>query len=226
MENDKQLNPQESLQLIAETIQKAKGGFHETGISAILWGSVVSVAGLVSFIEKYFNFYIGFDIWLIVLAAIIPQVFISIKENKNKKVIAHDEKFLDATWMVYGISIFALMFYINIVPNVSQQLITTYDNSQLYIKNIATNKTEIWRPYIFSQSSLYLILFSIPTLVTGIARRFKPMLYGGLLCLALFIISCYTITLWDMLLLALAGIFNWLIPGLILRSRFLKGKTC
>ncbi|MBS1627575.1 MAG: hypothetical protein JSR09_06740 [Bacteroidetes bacterium] len=226
MAEDKQLNPQESLQLITETIQKAKGGFHETGVSAILWGSVVSIAGLVSFVEVYFNFYIGFDIWLIVLAAIIPQIFISIKENKNKKVIAHDEKFLDATWMVYGISIFALIFYINIVPGVSEQMITHYDNSQLFTKNITTNELTIWKPYIFSQSSLYLILFSIPTLVTGIARKFKPMLLGGLFCLVFFITSCYTTNLWDMLLLALAGIFNWLIPGLILRSRFLKGKTC
>ncbi|MBA4196005.1 MAG: hypothetical protein C0459_00495 [Chitinophaga sp.] len=226
MEEEKELSEQESLKLITEMIQKAKGGFHENGTSAILWGSVVSIAGFISFTENYFRYYIGFDIWLIVLAAIIPQIFISIKENRNKKVVSHDEKFMDATWLVYGISIFALMFYINVVPSVSEHFIADYDKSQLLIKNLQTGAIQNWKPFIFGQSSLYLLLFSIPTLITGIARRFKPMLFGGLLCLALFITSCYTTTMWDMLLMALAGIFNWLIPGIILRSRFLKGKNC
>jgi len=226
MSEEKQLSVQESLQLITEMIQKAKGGFHENGTSAILWGSVVSIAGLVSFTENYFHYYIGFDIWLIVLAAIIPQVFISIRENRNKKVVSHDEKFMDATWLVYGISIFALMFYINIVPTVSEHFIRDLDHKQLLAKDIVSGQTANWKPFIFGQSSLYLILFSIPTLITGIARQFKPMFLGGLLCLGLFITSCYTTTMWDMLLMAIAGIFNWLIPGLILRSRFLKGKSC
>jgi hypothetical protein len=226
MAEDKNLTEQESLQLITDMIQKAKGSFHERGTSAILWGSVVAIAGLVSFSERYLNFYIGFDIWWIVLAAIIPQIFLSIKESKERKVISHDESFMNATWLVYGISVFALMFFLNVVPSQSVKILSALDNTELLIKNNSTAKIEHWNAYIFSQSSLYLILFSIPTLITGIARKFKPMLFGGILCLILFVISCYTPTMWDFLLLAIAGIFNWFIPGLILRNRFIKKIAC
>src|SRR5450759_2704235 len=100
---------EESLKLITEMIQKAKHSFHENGTSAILWGSVIGIAGLVNFAELYWNYNIGFDIWLIVLAAIIPQVFISVRKSKQKQVVTHIEGVMDTIWIVYGISIFALM---------------------------------------------------------------------------------------------------------------------
>ena len=84
---EQKLTEQESLQIITEMIQKAKSNFHTSGTSAILWGSVVGIAGLVSFAEMNWHFDIGFDIWLLVLAAIIPQVFITIKEKRNKNII-------------------------------------------------------------------------------------------------------------------------------------------
>ena len=64
MEEEK-FSEQESLKLISEMIQKAKHSFHENGTSAILWGSVVGIAGIISFAELFWHFYIGFDIWLL-----------------------------------------------------------------------------------------------------------------------------------------------------------------
>src|SRR6266480_6717611 len=119
MEQEKPLGQQESIQLITEIIQKVKHHFHESGTSAILWGSVVGIAGLVNFVELYWKFYIGFDIWLLVLAAVIPQVFITIRESRRRTVLTHTEAAMDVVWMVYGISIFALVFYFNTVPNVT-----------------------------------------------------------------------------------------------------------
>lgn len=80
---EKKLSEQESLQLITEMIQKAKRSFHESGASSILWGSVIAVCGLVSFAEMQWQFSIGFDVWLLALAAIIPQVLITIRENAS-----------------------------------------------------------------------------------------------------------------------------------------------
>jgi hypothetical protein len=225
MEEQNQLSEKESLDLIAKMIQKAKGSFHENGTSAILWGSVVAAAGLINFAELYWNFYIGFDIWLLVLAALIPQIFISIKERRNRKVVAHDTSFLNAIWLVYGISIFALLFYLNVVPGASDRLFKEAGR-ELLIKNTGTGAVEHFRPYVFSHFSLLLILYAIPTLATGIATKFRPMLFGGILCYMFFVASCFTATVWDMLFNGIAGIFNWLIPGMILRSRYLKGRNC
>src|SRR5438132_11932355 len=115
------LTEQESLQIITEMIQKAKSNFHTSGTSAILWGSVVGIAGLVSFAERNWDFYIGFDIWLLVLGAVIPQIFITIREKRNKKVVGHHEAFLEGIWLAYGISVFALVFYMNVIQGVTER---------------------------------------------------------------------------------------------------------
>lgn len=222
MDAEKQLSEQESLKLITEMIQKAKGGFHEKGTSAILWGSVVSFAGFFNFAELYWHFDIGFDIWLIVLAAFIPQIIISIREGKDKKVVSHDEAFLNSVWLIYAITIFALIFYLNVVPGVTEGMFLK-EGTELLMKD-ATGKVEPFKPFVLSSASLFLIIYAIPTLATGVARKHKPMLFGGILCYILFVVSCFTPRVWDILLLGFAGVFNWLIPGLVMRSSYLKAR--
>ena len=223
MEQEQPLDQQQSIQLITEMIQKAKHDFHESGTSAILWGTVVGIAGLVNFAELYWKFYIGFDIWLLVLAAIIPQIFISIKETKERKVITHTEAAIDAVWLVYGISIFALVFYFNTVPHATNQILAKEGIS--LIQRNADNSTKAFEFFIPSHGSLLLLLYGIPTLATGIAHRFAAMFWAGILTYVFFIISCFTTDAYDMLLNGLAGIFNWLIPGIILRQLYKQQKA-
>jgi hypothetical protein len=223
MEQEKPLDQQESIQLITEMIQKVKNHFHESGICAILWGSVVEIAGLVNFAELYWKFYIGFDIWLIVLAAVIPQIFISIKESKQRKMLTHTEAAMNAVWMIYGISIFALVFYLNIVPAVTRKELAIEGISLLQSNTDGSTKT--FEFFIPSHGSLLLILYAIPTLASGIAYRFTPMIWGGVLTYIFFIITCFTPNAYDMLLNGLAGIFNWLIPGIILRKYYMRQKA-
>jgi hypothetical protein len=224
IQTEKQLTPQESLQLIATTIQKAKGGYHESGASAILWGSIIAFCGIYSFLEFEFKFHIDVDVWLLTLLGFIPQIYISIQERKNKLVTTDFEAAINAIWMVYGFSVFCLFFYIHLVP-ISTERILRNENVELLSKNLATQKIEKWQPFVFSQTSLLLLLYGIPTLATGIARKFKPMIFGGILCYVFFIISIFTISKWDILLNGFAGIFCWLIPGIILRNKYLQSKT-
>lgn len=219
-EQEKELTGEESLKLITKMINKAKHHFHESGTSAILWGSVVGLAGLVSFAQQYWNFHIGFDIWLIVLAAIIPQIFIVVREGKSRTVVSHTDAAVDAAWLAYGISIFALIFYFNIVPGVTDKILAQEGIS--VIKTAADGTVTPTRFFVPSHGSLLMLLYAIPTLATGIAHKFKPMIIGAILCYLFFVISCFTPSMYDMLLNGLAGIFNWLIPGLILRRRFFR----
>lgn len=223
--SDQQLTEQESLRIITEMIQKAKPGFHSSGVSAILWGSVIAVAGLVSFAEWQWGFRIGFDIWLIVLAALIPQIFITVRERRNKKVTNYQEDALSGIWMAYGIGIFALVFYFNVIQNASERLLAA-EGQEWLVKDLKTGAITHLRPYVLSHASLLLLLYGIPTLATGIAMKFRPMLVGGILCYLFFIASCFVATQYDYLFNGLAGITNWLIPGLILRNRKQKANRC
>lgn len=223
-EQEKEMSEQESLALITEMIGKARNNFHESGISAILWGSVVSFCGLMSFAQSYWDFRIGFNIWILALVAIVPQIVISIRENRQKAVRSYVEAALDAIWIVYALSIFGLIFYINIVPRVTTHLLETYDGIKLMQQHISSGIIEPKDPFIPSFSSLMLLIYAFPTMCTGIIKRFNPMIFGAVLCYLLFAASLFTTTTYDLLFMGLAGIFNWLIPGIILRKRYLRAK--
>lgn len=219
---EKQLSEKESLQLITEMISKAKRSYHENGTSAILWGSVVAVCGFVDFAEIYWHFWIGFDIWLLTLAAFIPQLFITIRQRRNRKVVSHTEAAMNAIWTVFTISMFALVFYLNVVPWVTDRILT---NEGVKIAVTAAGNTHGFHYDVPSAASLLILMYAIPTCATGLAYKFRAMIIGSILCYAFFIISCFTPAAYDMLLNGFAGVFNWLIPGIILRRQFTREKA-
>lgn len=219
---DKEMNEQESLALITEMIDKARNHFHESGASAILWGAVVSFCGFVSFVQKFWKFSIGFDVWILTLIAVVPQVLISIKENRRKAVRTHTEAALDAVWAVYALSIFGLVIYANVIPFSTNYLLEKYDGVRLWQETIATGSVKQRNAFVPSFSSLMLLIYAFPTMCTGIIERFRPMMIGAILCYVFFIASLFTTSTWDYLFMGVAGIFNWLIPGIILRKRYLR----
>jgi hypothetical protein len=224
MSNEKTMTEKESLELITTMIQKAKGShFHENGTSAILWGSVVGFCGIFSFLQYYFNFNVGINVWTLAFVAIIPQVYLTIQEKKKQVVKTEGGMALDAVWTVYGISLFALVIYMNVVPSTSIKLLAE-DGIELLKKNTATGEISAFKIFIPSVSSLLMIIYAFPTLVTGLSRKFKPMIYGAIACYLFFIVSLFTSSTIDVLLNGLAGIGNWLIPGLILRDRYNKAR--
>lgn len=71
---------------------------------------------------------------------------------------------------------------------------------------------------------LFLLVYGIPTFITGGVKRFKPMIAGGIICWICCVVSVYTPFKTDMLLTALSATSAWLIPGIILRRKYLKLK--
>ena len=78
MEENK-LSEEESLKIITQMINKAKADYKESGISALLWGTVITVCSIVSFLGEYFNNHSLSRIWLITFGAVIFQIIFSVK---------------------------------------------------------------------------------------------------------------------------------------------------
>lgn len=213
---EQKMTEKESLELISKMINKAKNNYHDSGIGPILWGSVITLCSLVTYFQIRFQFKLPFDIWLLTLIAIVPQVLIVAKEKKNNKVRSYDDHIMDAVWMCFGISIFLLIF---INANIVKQLNPVF---QTYIDVKGTRPEFNYSSFI---TSFFLLLYGIPTIITGSCRGMKPMLYGGIICWICSIISVYTKIEWDMLLTAFSAICAWLIPGIILWSRYKKMRT-
>lgn len=225
MLDDKPLNEKESLELITDMIARAKKNFHESGTSALLWGTVIAICGFTRFAEINWNFSIGFDIWYLTFAAVIPQLWIIAQERKRKVVKTHQQHATDVVWLVYAISIICLIIYTYVVPQVTDQYFAD-QHIQLLSKNMQSGETSEQKIFLPSFSSIFLIVYAFPTLATGLINRFKAMIWGGALAYVWFLISLFTIYKYDMLLTGIAGLVSWFIPGLILRSRYLKGKSC
>ncbi len=211
MQESKPLSEKESLALITQMINKAKESYHETGIGAMMWGAVVTVCSLVKLSEIHFGYRLPFDIYLLTLVAIIPQIFITIKEKRERKVRSHDQAFMDYLWLGFGISIFLLIHVINLLAYGMEPLAENY-------RNLGGPPTGFSLfEYI---APLFLILYGMPTFVTGAACRFRPMLWGGLLCWACSIITVYTPVKIDLLLTALSASVAWFVPGLIMEKEY------
>jgi hypothetical protein len=222
---ENRMSEQESLKLISEMIQKAKTSYHDKGISALLWGTAVFIAAIVTFAKEQFGLKLPFDIWFIVLFAIVPQVIISVKESKNRKVINYDDRSVDIVWMVYGITIFGLVAYHNIVPHVAKKLIA--EEGWQLVKHMTDGSLPdaIIAPFTLSTTSIFILVYTFPTLITGLIKKCKPMIFGAILSYGFFIASLFTAFKYDMLLSAATALFCWFIPGVILRIKYLKSKA-
>jgi uncharacterized membrane protein len=224
MPNEKQLSEKESLQLITDMIQKVKNSYHDKGVGPLLWGTVVAIASFVSYLQLQYNFSLPFDIWWIVMGAIIPQIILINQDAKTQKIKRHEDAALNAVWLVYAITIFGLSFFQSVVPSAAEQIMQL--NGWQIIKHEINNSKpdEVIKPFTPSFYSMYILIYGFPTLVTGIVKKFWPMIIGAIIAYLLFMASCFTETKFDFLLGAIAALGCWFIPGIILQVKYQKQK--
>lgn len=209
--NEKQLTEKESFELIRQMISKAKDSYRDTGAGAMMWGAVIAVCSLVKLSEIHFDYKLPFDIYLLTILAVIPQVFITIREKKERKVKSYNDAYMDYTWLGFGVCIFLLIHTINLIFHAWGPAAEEY-------KSLAGHPATFkFSEYI---APLFLILYGMPTFVTGAACKFKPMLWGGILCWLCSVVTVYTPIKIDLLLTALSAVAAWFIPGLIMEKEY------
>lgn len=224
MAGEENFSERESLALITNMIQRAKSDYHDSGTSVLLWGSMVAISSFTSFIQWTFDIDIGFDIWWLVMIAIIPQVFISIKERKQRRFKSHTDIALDAVWLVYAVSVFGVVAYHNIIPGATEAIMRSEGWVIMKHYQDGSRPDEVLRPFAPSIFSIYLLVFAFPTLVTGIVKKFRPMLVGAVITYVLFVCSCFTPSRYDMLFGTVTALVCWFIPGIILRKKYNRQK--
>jgi hypothetical protein len=194
---EENFSEQESLQLITSMINKAKADFVETGISALMWGSIISICALIQFIDYFYNIPWVRYVWWLTFLAVIPQIVMSARERRRMKFKTYYSDAMGGIWISFGITIFMLSFYVNAVQI----------------------------PYLqLHPETLFLTVYGIPTFATGFTRRFTPMIIGGIACWVFAILAFYTAYPYSMLYYVAAAQLAWFIPGLILQRRYKKAK--
>lgn len=213
---EKILTEKESLDLITQMINKAKDACHDTGMAAIMWGSVIAICSLVRLSEIHFGYKLPFDIYLLTLVAVIPQIYLSIKEKKERKVKAYGDVFFDYLWLGFGICIFLMIFITTAIYRELGPVAEEYRQMK--------GESLSFRFYEYN-AAFFLLLYGLPTFVSGVSMKFKPMLWGGLICWICCIASIYTTIKIDLLLIAASSVLAWLIPGIIMEKEYRKAKS-
>ncbi len=214
-EAEKPMTEQESLALITSMINRAKDVNHSTGLTSIMWGLVIIVCSLVRLAEIHYGFRLPVDIYLLTVLAIAPTIYFSIKEKKERRVTGYKDNFIDNTWLAFGISIFLLSFIMNVLFARLRPLTESME--------LATGKNIVYFMYDY-MGAFFLMLYGLPTFITGTSMKFKPMIWGGIICWVSCLAAVFTPVKIDLILTAFSALFAWFIPGIILERDYRKAK--
>ena len=142
------------------------------------------------------------------------------------------------TW--WGISWLSQVWWLTLIALIPQVIISMRESkTQKFKSHTDDAMTGIWISFgvaiflttfytnamkVQGSACLFLILYGMPTFATGYTHRFTPMIIGGIVCWACAIVSIYTSTKLDFVLFFVSAFFAWFLPGLILRSSYLKKR--
>ena len=184
-------SPKESLLLIDNMINQAKNRFSENGFLYLLWGWVILLSSVGHFVLIQLRLFKHPEmIWMSTWLAVIYQVFYIVRKRKRETVKTYSEHIIGYVWMVFGISLGMISFILS--------------------------KTNNWE----AMNPLLLMMYGMPTFLSGVIMRFTALKAGGIICWALSIVAVMLPPVYVLLLLAVAVIAAWIVPGYLLRKKF------
>lgn len=194
METNTTLSPQDSLRIITETIEKTKSNVQNSSFYFLLWGWLVSIAGITQFILlSYTDIRAYFYVWPIIsVIGVIACIVYGFKVERKKSHETYLDSVFKNLWIVIGISFFIIVFI------------------ALWLHTVVV-------PFI-------LLIAGVGTLSSGLIIKFKPMIIGGILFFIFAIGSLFVEHSYQVLVSTLAIITGYLIPGYILRHSETNNK--
>lgn len=191
MENIQERSPQETLQLIESMINKAQNRFGENGVLYLLWGWVILGCSLLHYsMIRWTDIKNPELIWFTTLIAVAYQIFYHARQVKKQTVRTYTDEIISYVWIVFGISGGIATFILG--------------------------RSNTW----ISMYPMILMLYGMPTFLSGAIMRFQPLMFGAVVCWILAVVATFIDPLNTLLLVALAVIAAWIIPGYILKMKY------
>ena len=184
---ERTLLPQESLALIAEAIGKTKENFRENSRFFLLWGWLIALASLGFYLLKQYTGTRFFFLPFPVL--VVAGIVVTLVWVRQLKAEAPTETFLG--------------YFLNrlwVVLAVS------------FIAVVFISVSRGWPPFLYT-----LVVAAIGTTVSGLAMKFRPLIFGGVLFFLAAVAGIYLPDASLPLLTSLAMIGGYLIPGYLLK---------
>ena len=176
MEQEKNLSREQSLELITSMISQAKNDYFDTGISALLWGSVIIFCSLATYVNQRLQWTVLNYIWFLTVAAFVPQVIISIREGRRRRYKSHQSDLIGGVWISYAIAIFLFSYLAAAHPieQVAAIYLTLYG-----IPTFATGYGRRFKPMLIGGIACW--VFAVLSLYTPYPYIMFLLAAGGLL---------------------------------------------
>jgi hypothetical protein len=176
MEQEKELTSQESLALIAQMINKAKRDYLDSGLSALLWGSVIIFCSLVTYANYWLKWPALYYVWFLTVAAVVPQILIVMREWKERKHRPYDGDLMSGVWIGFGITMFTMGFIISRYPS---EATTSLYLAVYGIPTFAIGYARQFRPMLYGGIACWLL--AICALYCGYPNTMLCLALGALL---------------------------------------------
>jgi len=192
MEEEK-FSGEESLRLIQSMINRAQDKFAENGHLYLLWGWVVFICSITQFLlQRVFHLSPNqtWFIWLLTWVALIYQLIYIRRKRKKMEVRTYTGEIVAYVWIVFGITTILMAYILG-------------SHQQTFLVN-----------------AILLVSYGIPTFLSGIILRFKPLIWGGVFCWTLALVCSWVMSDFQLLLIATAVLVAWIVPGYQLRKKY------
>jgi hypothetical protein len=180
----------ESLKLIDTMINKARNRFSENGHLYLVWGWSILLLTLLHFMLDYFQLYNKPNmVWVLTF---LPWAYMMIylrRKGRREVVRTYTDEIAGYVWLVFA----ALMFLFGFILGSKGAYTAIYPAC--------------------------LALYGMPTFLSGIILRFRPLVAGGVSCWLLSLASLTVQSQFQILFLTLAVILAWIVPGYLLQHR-------
>lgn len=196
MENNRHMTNEESLKIIQQMINQAKVDITDNGIGWLLWGSLIFLTCISTYVFIDIgseNIFLGWNIFGILTIVLLA---IDLVRHKKKPVRTYVGDLLKLVDIGFIICLFTVIFSINVAvsPN--------------------------------SGFGFFLMIFAFLMLVKGGALKSRALMIGAAVnwagALAIFVNKEFR---YDMLIMAGAVLAGYIIPGLLLRNQYRKSNN-
>jgi hypothetical protein len=106
---DKELSGEESIRLINRMIYEAKGYFHESGLSAIIYGISIFICTLLAYFYEKGTVHFPFHPFLLMTPVFFIQGWVQYREEKKKKVKTFTDEAVDYVWTGFFLATLAAL---------------------------------------------------------------------------------------------------------------------
>ncbi|RYY23948.1 MAG: hypothetical protein EOO04_13675 [Chitinophagaceae bacterium] len=194
MENDKLLSGEQGLEIIRSMINKAKNQFGDNGHLYLMWGWVVLLCSLTEFfLLNYTRWPYHYSVWFATWVAAIYSFYYSYKNKQKKAVKTYTDEIISYVWIVFVIMMLMFAFIFGAI---------------------------LGKDYYVLINPGFLALYGMPTFLSGIILKFRPLIAGAIVCWLLSMFSAFVDPRYHLLCLAAGVVSAWIIPGYLMRSNY------